>query len=59
VDSGSSDGTADVARRFGAKVVEVAATSFNHGLTRNLGIQHSCGEICVQLVQDALPVTFS
>jgi rhamnosyltransferase len=56
IDSGSSDGTPDVARRFGANVVEIPTASFNHGLTRNLGIQHSQGEICVLLVQDALPI---
>jgi rhamnosyltransferase len=56
VDSGSSDGTPDLARRFGAKVIDIPAASFNHGQTRNLGIQHSQGEICVLLVQDALPV---
>src|SRR5437879_3009558 len=57
VDSGSSDGTTDVARHFGAAVVEIPAATFNHGLTRNLGIQHAQGEICVLLVQDALPIS--
>ena len=56
VDSGSSDGTLDVARRFGANVIEISPASFNHGSTRNLGIQHARGEICVLLVQDALPI---
>jgi rhamnosyltransferase len=57
VDSGSSDGTSEVARHFGATVIDVPPGTFNHGLTRNLGIQHSKGEICVLLVQDALPVS--
>jgi rhamnosyltransferase len=57
VDSGSSDGTPGIARRFGANVIEIAPATFNHGLTRNLGIQHSQGEICVLLVQDALPTS--
>ena len=55
IDSGSSDGTVDVARRCGAKVVEVPPGSFDHGLTRNQGIQEASGEICVLLVQDAMP----
>jgi glycosyltransferase involved in cell wall biosynthesis len=56
IDSGSVDGTAETARRFGASVMEIPPATFNHGLTRNLGIRHSRGEICVLLVQDALPV---
>lgn len=56
VDSGSSDGTLDVARKFAARVLEISPASFNHGLTRNFGIQNSVGEICVLLVQDAMPI---
>jgi len=56
VDSGSTDGTVESARRYGAKVVEIPPETFDHGLTRNLGIQEARGEICVLLVQDALPV---
>jgi rhamnosyltransferase len=56
VDSQSSDATPEIALQYGAKVVEICASSFNHGLTRNLGIQEAHGDICVLLVQDALPV---
>lgn len=56
IDSGSSDGTPECARRRGAKVVEIPPETFDHGLTRNLGIQEAHGEFCVLLVQDALPV---
>jgi rhamnosyltransferase len=56
IDSESSDGTPEIARQYGANVIEISAGSFNHGLTRNLGIQRARGEICVLLVQDALPI---
>ena len=56
VDSGSSDGTVEMASQFGASVIAIAPESFNHGETRNLGIRNSKGQFCVMLVQDALPV---
>lgn len=55
VDSGSSDGTPELARRFGARTICISPESFNHGETRNLGIQEASGELCVLLVQDAVP----
>ena len=36
VDSGSSDGSPEIARRHGAVVHEVAPEEFSHGGTRNL-----------------------
>jgi len=59
VDSGSADGTVALARRAGARVIEIPPASFNHGETRNLGIRAASGEICVLLVQDALPAADS
>ena len=56
VDSGSSDGTLELAGRFGARTVSIPAESYNHGETRNLGIRHANGQLCVMLVQDAFPV---
>ncbi len=55
IDSGSTDGTAEAAQAAGAVVVRIAKAEFNHGLTRNRGIEASRGEIVVLLVQDALP----
>jgi glycosyltransferase involved in cell wall biosynthesis len=55
VDSGSKDGTLETAKEFGARVVSIPPEKFNHGETRNLGIRNSSGEICVMLVQDAIP----
>jgi rhamnosyltransferase len=57
VDSGSSDGTVECARRHGAKIIAIDPATFNHGETRNLGIRESRGDICVLLVQDALPIS--
>jgi rhamnosyltransferase len=56
VDSGSSDQTVELAREFGARTLSIAPESFNHGETRNLGIRQGTGELCVMLVQDAVPV---
>jgi GT2 family glycosyltransferase len=56
VDSGSSDGTPDVARQFQAQTISIPPESFNHGETRNFGIRNSSGRFCVMLVQDAIPV---
>jgi glycosyltransferase involved in cell wall biosynthesis len=56
VDSGSSDGTLDIALQFRARTISIPPESFNHGETRNFGIRHSTGRFCVMLVQDAIPV---
>lgn len=56
VDSGSRDGTAELARRYGATVHGIPKSEFNHGATRNFGISLSRGEYVALVVQDALPV---
>jgi rhamnosyltransferase len=56
VDSGSTDGTAELAQRYGARVHRISKRDFNHGATRNLGIALSRGEYVALLVQDALPL---
>jgi rhamnosyltransferase len=53
VDSGSSDGSAERARRLGARVHEIPADEFNYGGTRNLGVRLSRGEILVFTSHDA------
>lgn len=55
VDSGSSDDTIEVARKAGAKVVQIDPTTFNHGATRDLGISIASSEFVILMVQDALP----
>ncbi|MBA2712775.1 MAG: glycosyltransferase family 2 protein [Rubrobacteraceae bacterium] len=56
VDSGSTDGTDELARRYGATVHGVPRSEFNHGATRNLGISLAQGEYVVLTVQDAVPL---
>lgn len=56
LDSGSTDGTAETARRSGAAVYGVPVAEFDHGATRNLGAARSRGEYVAFLVQDALPL---
>jgi glycosyltransferase involved in cell wall biosynthesis len=57
VDSGSTDGTLEVARREGTKVIEIPPESFNHGDARNKGAECATGDYVLFLVQDALPMT--
>ncbi len=53
VDSGSRDGSAELARSQGARVHEIPASEFGHGRTRNLGADLAQGEILVFTSQDA------
>ena len=56
VDSGSTDGTAEWLEQSPvARVVRIAPDQFNHGTTRNLGIEQTRGAFVVLIVQDALP----
>jgi rhamnosyltransferase len=57
VDSASTDGTAELLRGRADCVITIAAGSFDHGLTRNLGIEQARGELIVLLVQDAVPAS--
>ena len=56
VDSGSSDGSVELARAHGARVQEIPPQEFSHGASRNLGASLSRGELLVFLSQDATPV---
>jgi rhamnosyltransferase len=53
VDSGSTDGSAELARARGAHVHEIPAEEFRHGATRNLGASLAHGETLVFTTQDA------
>lgn len=59
VDSSSTDGTADLLRSRVDRFISIPADSFDHGLTRNLGVEQARGELVVLLVQDALPASDS
>jgi rhamnosyltransferase len=54
VDSGSRDGSVEVARDRGARVHEIAPSEFGHGRTRNLGAELAQGEVLVFTSQDAV-----
>jgi len=53
VDSGSSDGSPERARRLGARVYEIPPKDFNHGRTRNFGAELARGDTLVFTTQDA------
>jgi rhamnosyltransferase len=55
IDSDSKDGTLDLLRQRGIRHCVIRREEFNHGLTRNLGVQQARGGIVAFLSQDALP----
>ena len=57
VDSGSTDGSVELARRHGAVVREIPAAEFTHGSSRNLGASLARGQLLVFISQDAYPVS--
>jgi glycosyltransferase involved in cell wall biosynthesis len=54
-DSGSRDGSLQLAREHGAHVLEIAPERFNHGGVRNLLVGAASGERVALLTQDAEP----
>ncbi|MFO0773161.1 MAG: glycosyltransferase [Nitrospiraceae bacterium] len=57
IDSASTDSSRDIAANFGANVVIIQKTQFDHGGTRTHAGRDCCnGDIVVFLTQDALPV---
>jgi GT2 family glycosyltransferase len=55
-DSGSRDGSRELARAHGARVLEIAPHDFKHGGTRNLLVRAASGRYVALLTQDAEPV---
>ena len=55
VDSGSTDRSPEIARRAGARVIEIDADEFSHGGVRNRMMEVSEGEHVAFLTQDATP----
>jgi rhamnosyltransferase len=53
VDSGSRDGSRELAQSRGAQVLEVDASGFRHGATRNLAAAQARGDLLVFTTQDA------
>src|SRR5262249_59518464 len=57
VDSGSRDGTAELLAARADRVIRIPRERFDHGGTRNLGLDACRGERVALLVQDALPAS--
>src|SRR5207248_1541045 len=56
IDSQSDDDSVAIARRRGARVIEIERAQFQHGATRNMGAAESDGELVCFLTQDATPL---
>ena len=56
VDSGSTDNTIDIIKKFPCKLYQISPEEFGHGKTRNYGASKGTGEFIVFITQDALPV---
>jgi rhamnosyltransferase len=56
IDSRSSDGSDEAARKAGFRVLSIDPREFDHGATRDRAIAETGGRAIALLVQDALPV---
>ncbi|MBR5564872.1 MAG: glycosyltransferase family 2 protein [Roseburia sp.] len=56
VDSGSSDNTVEIVKKYPCRLYEIAPEEFGHGKTRNYGASKGTGEFIIFITQDALPV---
>lgn len=54
LDSGSMDETVEAAKNAGFTVLPVCRAEFDHGATRQLGVDNTSGEIVVFMTQDAV-----
>src|SRR6266403_826597 len=57
VDSGSTDDTLEIARRYPVRIVEIPAQDFHHARTRNYAASLTSGRYLVFLSQDAIPAS--
>jgi len=57
VDSGSTDATVEIARRYPVRVEQIPAGSFHHARTRNYAAGLASGEFLVYLAADAFPAS--
>jgi rhamnosyltransferase len=56
VDSGSTDGTLEIARAHRARIVNLPPGDFNYSSSLNLGIEEARGELVLSLSAHAIPV---
>lgn len=57
IDSGSTDGTLDVLRRFPVRLEQIPPETFHHARTRNFAAGLARGRILIFLSQDAIPAS--
>mgnify|MGYP006278187023 CR=1 FL=1 len=57
IDSGSHDGTPELAEAAGFRVHRIPPEAFGHGRTRNLGVQMASGPVVCFITDDVLPIT--
>lgn len=55
VDSGSTDGTLDIARRYEVKILSIPSSKFSYGHALNYGIGNSSGDILCCLSAHCIP----
>ncbi|MCL2896199.1 glycosyltransferase [Brenneria tiliae] len=57
IDSGSKDGTAEIAKGLGFDIINIDAKDFNHGGTRNQAVKVNADrfDVVIFLTQDAIP----
>jgi rhamnosyltransferase len=55
IDSGSTDKSLEILRKYPVRILSIAPSDFNHGATRNLGAEAAKGKYVVMTVQDAEP----
>lgn len=56
VDSASTDATVSIAKECpGVRIISIERKDFNHGLTRDMALRESTGDIVCFMTQDAVP----
>lgn len=55
IDSNSQDKTVPIAKQFGAKVMHIKQSEFNHGQSRKDAAEKAQGDYVLFMVQDAVP----
>lgn len=56
VDSGSTDGTVEIARRFGAKILTISPQEFTFGRSLNLGCAEATGDLLLIASAHVYPI---
>jgi rhamnosyltransferase len=57
IDSGSTDNSLEIIKRYPVRIIQIPSAEFNHGETRNIGVREAKGKYVVMTVQDAAPVS--